>query len=393
MSREADSLVIKITDAITSVVGMGPIGLHEPVFCGNERKYLQDCIDSTFVSSVGEYVDRFEFELAKYTGAVSAVAVVNGTSALHMALLLAGVEQNDEVLMPSLTFVATANAVAYCKAIPHFIESEENFLGVDVEALRNYLHLNCELKNGLTINKETRRVIRALIVMHTFGHPSKLNDIVELAKQYNLKLIEDAAESIGSYCHGSHTGTFGFAGILSFNGNKTITTGGGGAILFNDAKLAKRAKHLTTTAKLNHRWEYDHDEIGYNYRMPNINAALGCAQLEQLPEFILKKRQLYSLYETKFSAIRGIRLISEPPWARSNYWLQAILLDERSAHLRDHILEVTNHSGIATRPIWRLMHKLRPYKDSPKMNLCTAESIERRLINIPSGVGILAHYK
>lgn len=387
--NHADSFVIKIFDAINAVTGVRSVGLHEPVFSGNEWKYLKSCLDSTFVSSVGQYVDRFELDLANFTGAKSAVAVVNGTAALHVALLLAGVEENDEVLMPSLTFVATANAVSYCKAVPHFIESEENFLGIDIDALKNYLHLNCDIKNGLTINKNTGRVIRALIVMHTFGHPGKLDDIANLAELYNIKLIEDAAESIGSYCHGKHTGTFGFAGTLSFNGNKTITTGGGGAILFNDSDLAHRAKHLTTTAKVNHRWSYDHDKVGYNYRMPNINAALGCAQLEQLPEFLIKKRQLYSLYESKFQSIDGVRLISEPPWAKSNYWLQAILLDKKRAHLRDNILEVTNDSGITTRPLWRLMHKLNPYRGCPKMNLSSAESIESRLINIPSGVGIL----
>ena len=297
----------EVVDAIRSALGPGPAELHEPSFTGNEWIYLKECLDSTYVSSVGKFVDRFEFDLAKFTGAKYAVAVVNGTAALHIALKLAGVKADDEVLMPALTFVATANAVAYCNATPHFVDSEEVTLGIDSVKLRNYLKINTEQQSGQCINRITGRVIRALVPMHVFGHPADLNGLLAVAKDFNITLVEDAAESLGSYYHGQHTGTFGLLGALSFNGNKTITAGGGGAILTNDVALARHAKHLTTTAKLPHSWDFRHNEIGYNYRLPNLNAALGCAQLEQLSTKLIAKKELFQRYKLAFQQVKGLK--------------------------------------------------------------------------------------
>jgi aminotransferase in exopolysaccharide biosynthesis len=376
--------VRQIVDAVQSVVGPGPVALHEPRFAGNEWVYLKECLDSTYVSSVGKFVDRFEADLAAYTGAKHAVAVVNGTAALHVALRLAGVQSGDEVLMPALTFVATATAVAYCGATPHFVDSEERTLGLDPQALREYLQGISEIRSEQCVNRATGRVIRALVPMHTFGHPVDIEGVLAVARDFHLALVEDAAESLGSTVHGRHTGTFGLMGTLSFNGNKTITTGGGGAILTNDMALAKRAKHLTTTAKVPHRWEYLHDEIAYNYRLPNINAALGCAQLEQLPGFLAAKRRIFERYQAAFTAVPQARIVAEPEGCRSNYWLQTLLLDESAAGQRHAILVATNDAGLMTRPTWTLMHRLAPYRECPKMDLLVAESLERRLINLPS---------
>jgi perosamine synthetase len=373
-----------VAAAIRSVTGQGSVALHEPSFNGNEWNYLNECLDSTFVSSVGKFVDRFEMDLSSFTGAGYAVAVVNGTAALHIALKLAGVKDGDEVLIPALTFVATANAVAYCNATPHFVDSEEVTLGVDVAKLREYLSINTEQRAGQCVNRITGKVIRALVPMHTFGHPSDINGLLAVAKDFHIALIEDAAESLGSYYHGKHTGTFGLIGTLSFNGNKTITTGGGGAILTNDAALARRAKHITTTAKKPHAWDFIHDEVGYNYRLPNLNAALGCAQLECLPEKLNAKRKLFSLYQSAFSKVDGVKLISEPVNCTSNYWLQTLLLDVEVSELREDVLKITNEGGQMTRPAWTLMHELLPFRNCPRMNLEIAESLAHRLINIPS---------
>lgn len=375
-----------IVRAIRSVVGAGPVALHEPRFGGNEWTYLKECLDSTYVSSVGKFVDRFENELAAFTGARRAVAVVNGTAALHIALLLVGVKPGDEVLLPALTFIATANSVAYCHAIPHFVDSEENSLGVDAQALRGHLARTAEIRGGACVNKKTGRVIRAIVPMHTFGHPADIEALLAVARDYHLQLVEDAAESIGSTVGGRHTGTFGVVGTLSFNGNKTITTGGGGAVLTNDAEIGKRAKHLTTTAKVPHRWKFIHDEIGYNYRMPNLNAALGCAQLEQLPGMLADKRGLFERYRRVFGNIDGVRLVGEVPGRHSNFWLQTLVLDERFAGLRDTVLAATNDAGVMTRPVWELMHTMPFYRDSPAAPLPVAEALARRLINIPSNV-------
>jgi len=378
------TLADRVADAVRSVTGSGPVGLHEPNFSGNEWAYLKECLDSTYVSSVGKFVDKFEADLAAFTGARHAVAVVNGTAALHVALMLAGVGRDDEVLVPALTFVATACAVAYCGATSHFVDSEERTLGMDARALRDYLGSVAEVRDGQCINRSSGKVIRAMVPMHTFGHPVDIEGLLSVARDFHIVLVEDAAESLGSSIGDRHTGTFGLIGTLSFNGNKTVTTGGGGALLINDTQLAKRAKHLTTTAKLPHRWEFLHDEIGYNYRMPNINAALGCAQLERLPEFLAAKRRLYERYRSAFEGIASVRVVAEPSGCNSNYWLQAILLDESIAGERDSILAATNDSGLMTRPVWNLMHHLGPYRDCPRMALPVAESLERRLINIPS---------
>jgi len=370
--------------AVSRVVGATPAPLHAPRFGGNELSYLKECLDTTFVSSVGPFVDRFEQELATYTGAKHAVAVVNGTSALHVGLLVAGVRPGDEVLVPALTFVATANAVAHSNATPHFVDSCETTLGIDPVALRCYLERNADLKGGCCVNRNTSRIIRAVVPMHTFGHPVDMDGLLAVAADFNLVVVEDAAESLGSRYHGRHTGTFGSVGTLSFNGNKTITTGGGGALLTNDESLARRIKHLTTTAKLPHRWEFRHDEVAFNYRLPNLNAALGCAQLEQLPLFLMEKRRLNERYREALANIQGVRLVGEPPGCTSNFWLQTLILDKDLADLRDPILAATNDAGLMTRPAWATMHSLPAYLDCPRMPLPVAESLERRVINLPS---------
>ena len=385
------TLAQNITEVIQQVLNSPQefVPLHEPRFSGNESKYVQECIDSTFVSSVGKFVDRFEHDLALYTGAKHTVAVVNGTAALHIALKLADVQAGDEVLVPAFTFIATANAVTYCNATPHFVDSEAVTLGVDAAKLRDYLTRHTEQRTGQCVNRATGQVIRALVPMHTFGHPVDLDGLMAITHDFNIALVEDAAESLGSYYHGQHTGTFGLLGTLSFNGNKTITTGGGGAILTNDSALAHHAKHLTTTAKLPHAWEYRHDKIGYNYRLPNLNAALGCAQLEQLPVMLAAKRELFTRYQTAFAAVQGVKLLAEPAQCQSNYWLQSMLLDDDQAYQRDVVLKVTNDAGFMTRPAWILMHKLAPFKDCPRMDLAVAQSLSQRLINIPSSSSLI----
>jgi perosamine synthetase len=379
----------QVIAAVRAVIGPKSAALHEPTFAGNEWLYLKECLDSTYVSSVGKFVDRFESDLAAFTGAKYAVAVVNGTSALHVAMQLAGVNRGDEVLIPALTFVATANAVTYCGATPHFADSEERTLGVDADKLRDHLLKHTEQRNGLCVNRSTEKVIRALVPMHTFGHPVDLDGLLSVARDFNIALVEDAAESLGSHYHGQHTGTFGLMGTLSFNGNKTITTGGGGAILTNDTQLARHAKHLTTTAKLPHAWDFIHDEIGYNYRLPNLNAALGCAQLEQLPAMLAAKRTLFQRYQVAFAPVAGVQLIAEPAQCRSNYWLQALVLDPERSGQRDALLQATNGAGIMTRPVWTLMHKLAAFTQCPRMDLSSAESLAQRLINIPSSSSLI----
>lgn len=375
-----------VLEALQSVLPQGEafLPLHEPNFNGNEWLYVKECLDTGWVSSVGKFVDRFEDELASLTGVKRAIAVVNGTAALHVCLLLAGVKTDDEVLMPALTFIATANAVSYCGAIPHFIDSEEYTLGVDPQKLAVYLEDIAEQRPDGCYNRQTGRHIKAIVPMHTFGHPIDLDPLVEVCQRFNITLIEDAAESLGSYYKGRHTGQDGLLSALSFNGNKTITTGGGGAILTNDEELGRMAKHITTTAKIPHRWEFNHDMVGYNYRMPNINAALGCAQLEQLPGFLDAKRDLAERYRQAFIGISGIKFFLEPAGCQSNYWLNTLLLDKEYAGQRDVLLQATNDAGVMTRPAWTLMSKLLMFAGCPKMDLSVAESLERRLINIPS---------
>jgi perosamine synthetase len=364
------------------------IPLHEPYFCGNEWVYVKECIDTGWVSSVGKFVDLFEEKMAEFTGVKRAVAVVNGTAALQICLKLVGVEKEDEVLMPALTFIATANAVTYCGAVPHFVDSEKQTLGLDALKLRSYLKDIAEVRGNTCYNKITKRCIKAVVPMHTFGHPVDLDEMVAVCEEFHLELVEDAAESLGSYYKERHTGNWGKVSAVSFNGNKVITTGGGGAILTNDVELGKLAKYLTTQAKMPHRWEFAHDMIGYNYRMPNINAALGCAQLEQLPEFLAKKRQLAKRYQTRFSNVEGVQVVVEPNFAQSNYWLNAILLAPEHAGKRDKLLALTNDAGILTRPVWNLMYTLPMFKGCPRMDCSTAESIAARLINIPSSVNL-----
>jgi aminotransferase in exopolysaccharide biosynthesis len=381
----------QVTEAIRAVVGQGPAALHEPLFAGNEWRYVKECLDSTYVSSVGAFVDRFEGALAAFTGARHAVAVVNGTAALHVALRLAGVQPGDEVLMPSLCFVATAAAIRYCGAIPHFVDAEEGTLGLDPAALRGHLERISALRDGVRVNGASGRPIRVVVPMHTFGHPVDVRGLADVADDFGLRVVEDAAESLGSLVAGRHTGTFGVMGTVSFNGNKTITTGGGGAILTDDSDLARRAKHVTTTARVPHRWAFVHDEVGYNYRMPNINAALGCAQIEQLPLLLEAKRRLFGRYQAAFANVPHVRVFGEPDGTRSNYWLQTLVLDEEVAAQRDAILEATNAAGLMTRPAWVLMHHLAPYRDCPRMPLPVAESLERRLVNVPSSPHLVMH--
>jgi perosamine synthetase len=379
-----------VLDALKSVLpaSNGFITLHEPRFAGNEWAYTKECLDTGWVSSVGKFVDRFEDELAAYSGVKRAVAVVNGTAALHICLLLAGVKPNDEVLIPALTFIATANAVSYCGAVPHFVDSEERTLGMDPSKLSAYLEEISEQRPEGCFNRLTGHRIKAVVPMHTFGHPVDLDQLSDVCKHFDIVLIEDAAESLGSFYKGTHTGNHGRLSALSFNGNKTITTGGGGAILTNDEDLGRLAKHLTTTAKVPHRWEFNHDMIGYNYRMPNINAAIGCAQLEQLPGFIESKRMLAEKYHQAFEGITGIHFFVEPDGCRSNYWLNTLILDEEHADMRDVLLSTTNDAGIMTRPAWTLMNKLPMFASCPSMELPVAESLVRRLINIPSSVSL-----
>jgi len=376
-----------VIDALRSVLPKGgeQVDLHEPSFSGNDWAYVKECLDSGWVSSVGKFVDKFEQQLADYTGVKRAVVVVNGTAALHICLKLVGVEKDDEVLVPTLTFIATANAVSYCGATPHFVDSEETTLGLDSRKLERYLEDIAETRAEGCFNRKTGRRIRAVVPMHTFGHPVDLDPLVETCRRYRLELVEDAAESLGSYYKGKHTGNWGTASALSFNGNKVITTGGGGAILTNDDKLGDLAKHLTTTARVPHKWSFIHDRLGFNYRLPNINAALGCAQIERLPEFIRNKRELAQNYLKAFAGIGGVRFFTEPDFARSNYWLNVLLLDKHFADQRDSVLDLINSQGIKARPAWTLMHELDMYRSCPKMdNLDTAVDLEQRLINIPS---------
>jgi len=358
------------------------VPLHEPTFSDTEIEYVTDCVKTGWVSSVGTYVTRFEEDLAKYVGVKRAVAVVNGTAALHIALKVAEVMAEDEVLMPSLTFIATANAVSYLGAVPHFIDVSIDTLGVDSAKLRTYLEEITEVCNGETFNKKTGRRIKALVPMHTFGHPVALDELVSICDDFNIVLVEDAAESLGSYYKGKHTGSFGKISAISFNGNKIITTGGGGAIVTNDEALADYAKYLTTTAKIPHRWAYEHDEIGYNYRLPNINAALGCAQLEKMPELVAQKRTLTDKYESLIVNIQGVKLYKESAHCKSNYWLQTLILDE--SYNRDEVLAFLNDNGVMSRPIWTPMHKLEMFKECPKMDLIATEALDGRIINIPS---------
>lgn len=360
--------------------------LHVPTFVGNEKKYLNECIDSTFVSSVGQFVDRFERDIEAYTGAKKAVVCVSGTNALHMAMMLVGVERDDEVLTQALTFIATCNAISYIGAHPVFIDVDIDTMGLSPFALEKWLNENAELrKDGQCYNKKTSRRIKACVPMHTFGHPVRLDELVDICLKWNIELVEDAAESIGSYYKGKHIGTFGRVGAISFNGNKTITTGGGGMLLFQDEELGKYAKHLTTQAKVPHRWAFVHDHIGYNYRMPNINAALGCAQLECIEKFLESKRATAQIYIDFFNdEPYGIKFMKEPNDTQSNYWLNAILLPDKDA--QQAFLEYTNDNGVMTRPIWELMNRLPMFLQAQHDELKNTIYLADRIVNIPSSV-------
>ena len=379
----------QITDFIHQLFGTEEtVPLHAPLFIGNEKKYLEECIDTTFVSSVGKFVDRFEADMAAYTGATKAVVCVSGTNALHMAMMLAGVERDDEVLTQALTFIATCNAISYIGAHPVFIDVDMETLGLSPKAVKDWLVKNAEVKNGACYNKHSGRRVKACVPMHTFGHPVKIDELVAVCEEWHLELVEDAAESIGSLYKGRHTGTFGKVGAISFNGNKTITTGGGGMLLFQDEELGKLAKHLTTQAKVPHRWAFVHDHIGYNYRMPNINAALGCAQLENIDRYVADKRETAAIYADFFKNIPDITFFTEPENCRSNYWLNVVMLKDKTA--QQEFLEYTNDHGVMTRPVWELMNRLEMFKHCETDGLKNTEWLADRIVNIPSSVRLKA---
>lgn len=358
------------------------IPLHAPIFIGREKEYMNECIDSTFVSYVGRFVGLFEEQTAAFTGARFAVATVNGTAALHIALILAGVKDNDEVISPALTFVATANAIAYCRAYPLFADCNKDTLGLDPVKLGEWLSENAEVHDdGFCYNRNTGRRISCCVPMHTFGHAVQMDELMTVCNEFSIPVVEDTAESLGSYYKGQHTGLKGKLGILSYNGNKTITTGGGGMIITNDEELAKRAKHMTTTAKVPHRWEFVHDEIGYNYRMTNVSAAIGVAQMENVQKYLDSKRKIAAAYQ-KFFAGSEITFFHERDFCKSNYWLNVVLLKSRDE--RDKFLTFTNDNGVMTRPIWTLMNKLNMFTNCPAMNLEQSQWLEDRVVNVPS---------
>ena len=360
----------------------GIVPLHVPCFTGNEKQYLNECIDTTFVSSVGKFVDKFEEMVAEYTGAKKAIVCVNGTNSLHMAMILVGVERNDEVITQALTFIATCNAISYIGAHPVFIDVDKDTMGLSPASVEKWLSENAIIKDNQCYNKRTGRRIKACVPMHTFGHPVHLDELIDVCMRYKLELVEDAAESMGSFYKGKHTGTFGKVGAISFNGNKTITTGGGGMLLFQDKELARYAKHLTTQAKVPHQWEFIHDEIGYNYRMPNINAALGCAQMEQLEEILQNKRETAQQYKTFFAGIPEIEFFDEPEDCKSNFWLNAVILPDKAK--QHDFLEFTNTNKVMTRPIWQLMNKLPMFLDCQTDALVNTEWFADRVVNLPS---------
>ena len=379
------SMYNNITTFIHNLFGTDEfVPLHAPLFIGNEKKYLAECIDTTFVSSVGKFVDRFEELVACYTGSKRAVVCVSGTNALHMGMLLVGVERDDEVLTQALTFIATCNAISYIGAHPVFLDVDRDTLGLSPLAVKRWLSGHAEVRNGQCYNKKTGRRIKACVPMHTFGHPMKIDELSAVCNEYHIELVEDAAESIGSFYKGRHTGTFGRVGVISFNGNKTITTGGGGMLLFQDEELGRLAKHLTTQAKVPHRWAFVHDHIGYNYRMPNINAALGCAQMENLDRYVSNKRETAERYREFFSHIPDVEFVVEPANSRSNYWLNAVLLKDRRA--QQSFLEYTNDHGVMTRPVWELMNRLEMFRGCETDGLENTVWLEERIVNIPSSV-------
>ena len=382
-----------IVAAVSQVVGDAPrpISLHEPIFTGNEARYVNSCIEEGWVSSVGTFVDRFERDLAAYCGARYACVIVNGTCALQAALTILGVQAGDEVLVPSLTFVATANAVVHSGGVPHFVEVEETSLGIDPVALDAYLKTIVTIKNGQAVNKNTGRVIRALMPVHVFGHPCQLAQLQKVADKYHLILLEDATEALGSSINGKAVGSAGTA-VFSFNGNKILTTGGGGAIVTSDEALYRRIKHLTTTAKQPHPWAFEHDAIGWNYRMPNLNAALGCAQLEQMPVFVTAKRALAQRYMEAFSSVSGARILAEPSGTQSNYWLVTLMAASADDMWLNDTLQALHDAKFLSRPVWKPLHLLPMYQSAPRSDLTLTENMSKRIINLPSSVKLGSVY-
>jgi perosamine synthetase len=374
----------QIVNIVRKILGKGHHSLHEPLFFGNEWKYVKKTLDENYVSSIGSFVNKFEDQIKKYTKSKYAIPVVNGTEALHLSLVACGVNANDEVLVPSITFAGTANAITYSGATPHFVDSEFETLGIDPFKLEKYLEKITKKKSKFYFNKKTGRRIRAVIPVHIFGNICQIDKILKIAKKYNLLVIEDAAEALGSFFNNKHAGTFGLAGCFSFNGNKILTTGGGGAIITNNKLLAKKIKHLSTTAKINHRWEYIHDEIGYNFRMPNLNAALGSAQIENLNKFLRSKRKLFLRYCKDFSKVNDVRLIKNPEFSKSNNWLNTIFIKNSSIRKRNKVLDWGQKNKIFFRPVWKPLHTLRHFKKMPKMNLDVAKKIYESCINLPS---------
>ena len=387
MSFKAATPARQIIDAVAQVVGdvARPVSLHEPIFSGNEAAYVESCIKEGWVSSVGAFVDRFERDLAAYCGARYASVIVNGTCALQVALTVLGVQAGDEVLVPSLTFVATANAVVHAGAVPHFVDVEEASLGIDPQALDEHLKKIVTIKNGQAINRNTGRVIRALMPVHVFGHPCQLEALQKIAQQYHITLLEDATEALGSMIGNKLVGSMATA-VFSFNGNKILTTGGGGAIVTNDENLHRRIKHLTTTAKQPHPWAFDHDAVAWNYRMPNLNAALGCAQLEQMPKFVAAKRALAQRYREAFSAVSGVRILGEPNGTKSNYWLVTLLADKADDAWLNSTLQSLHEAKLLCRPVWTPLHQLPMYDSAPRSDLSKTETLAKRIINLPSSV-------
>lgn len=385
MSEFVDGIV----DSVRSVVGEGKYALHEPHFEGNELKYLKRCLDTTMVSYVGPYVDEFENELSRFVGADYCFSTNTGTAALHLALIALNVNPEDEVMLPSFSFVATANAVRYCGASPHFIDIDECSLGIDPYKLDAYLSDLVCMQNGIAVNINTKKQIRAIVVMHTYGQPVDMQKVVEVAAKYRLPVIEDAAEALGAFYRGQHVGTLGQIGIFSFNGNKTITTGGGGAVVTNDEALFTRVKHIGSTAKVSHPFELSHDAVGYNYRMPNVNAAIGLGQIENLTLKLSKKRKLAELYLNAFSKLQGVRIFEERAYAKSNYWLQVMILNKENLSARDEILIKCHQQGLLVRPAWTPIHQLKPFKQFPRMDLDVTNLCAKALINLPSSPSLI----
>ena len=386
MNKNSDNQNSAVINFIKSIYNKDQfIPLHEPRFLGNEKKYLNECIDSTFVSSAGKFVEDFEKKIAKYVGAKYAIATSSGTSALHISMIMAGVDKDSEVITQPLTFVATCNAISYCNAKPIFVDVEKDTMGLSPFALRAFLENNTSIKNKQCINNKTNKVVKACVPMHTYGHPCKIDKIKKICDEHYIFLIEDAAESVGTLYKNRHTGTFGQLGAMSFNGNKIITAGGGGCIVTDDKTLAEKAKHLSTTAKVPHKWDFNHDIVGYNYRMPNLNAALLVAQLEKLNDFIINKRNLANKYEVFFKSM-NYNFFKEPKDSKSNYWLNSIILKNKNQ--LDKFLDETNSKGIMTRPVWTLMNKLPMFKDVQCNDLKNSNWLAERVANIPSSVRV-----